>query len=529
MSSTTGSDQVAWLHDAIGYEAYIRSFADSNGDGVGDLEGIRQHLDHLVTLGVNTLWITPFYPSPMADFGYDVADYCGVDPLFGTLDDVEKLTHDAHALGVRVLIDLVPNHCSSAHEWFRQAVSDPAGPYRDYFIWRDPAPNGGPPNNWISYFGGSAWSLDEPSGQYYLHLFLDEQPDLNWRCEALRDEFDAILRFWLDLGIDGFRIDVAQALMKDQQLRSNPQVAPWNPNDPLLQQWDAFEHLYDIAQPETAAIYRRWRKLVEPRGAVLIGETYVLNADHLARLLSGGGLHLGFWFRPMHVAWDVTQIRAVLREPLESVDDRRSIGWVQSSHDEVRSPTRFGGGDLGRRRSLALSTVLFCLPGVPFLYQGEELGLLESVVSAKFRADPVGADSSLSRDGARTPMTWTSGTAFGFSSNASTWLPQDGRTVEDAADYQQVHPDSWLRRYTDLITLRREQQDLRGADLEWLDDAAGNVLRFRRGSLVVAVNLGSSPEPAGVDGEVLFSTGARSGEMRVDSLLNPAEAVVLRR
>jgi alpha-glucosidase len=513
----------------MGYEAYIRSYADSNGDGIGDLEGMRQHLDHLSALGVNTLWVTPFYPSPLVDFGYDVADYCAVDPVFGTLDDVEKLVGDAHAKGLRVVIDLVPNHCSIEHKWFQAALNDPTGPYRDYFIWRDPGPDGGPPNNWVSYFGGPAWTLDQASNQYYLHLFFSEQPDLNWRSSAVKDEFDAILRFWLALGVDGFRIDVAQALVKDELLRSNPQIAPWNQHDSRWQQWDAFEHLYDIVQPETAEIFARWRKVVEPHGGALIGETYVMDPKHLAALLRGDGLHLGFWFRPMHIAWDAAEIRAVLREPLDQVHDPRMIGWVVSSHDEVRPPTRFGGGDRGRRRSLVFSTILFCLPGAPFLYQGEELGLEETIVPEEHRADPVGAEISHSRDGCRTPMPWSSGIAFGFSSTEDTWLPQAGRMVEDTVEYQRAADDSWLHRYERLYSLRREEADLRAADVNWLDDGDGDVVCFARGSLVVVANLGNSTEAVGLAGDVVFSTSGRTGGMSADALLDPEEAVVLRR
>lgn len=522
-------DNYNWWRDAVGYEAYVRSFGDSNGDGVGDIEGIRERLDYLVELGINTLWVTPFYPSPMADYGYDVADYCGVDQLFGSVDDVEKLTVDAHSKGLRVVIDIVPNHCSSEHKWFKAALGDPTSKYRDYFIWRDPAEDGGPPNNWVGYFGGPAWTLDENSNQYYLHLFLPEQPDLNWRNPDVLEEFDAILRFWLDKGVDGFRIDVAQALLKDEQLRSNPQIAPWDPSDSRWEQWAAFDHVYDVTQSGALEIFKRWRSVVEPYDAVLIGETYVLEPAVLSSLLRGDGLHLGFWFKPMHITWDAAHLREAIREPIEVMADPNMISWVASSHDETRPPTRFGGGDTGRRRSLALSTILFALPGVPFLFQGEELGLTEGLVPSEMRADPVGKDVMDSRDGCRTPMPWNSDVSFGFSTSASTWLPDGGRTEQDTAAFQQSEAGSWLNRYKDLLAVRNISSDLRESPLIWLDGDAGDVICFGRGSLAIMANLSDSPQAGILSGEVLFSTVGRSGAISVTDHLEPDEAVILLR
>ena len=528
VATTPGVER--WWLDAVGYEVYIRSFADSDGDGIGDLQGITARLDHLVDLGVGLVWITPFYRSPMADYGYDVADYCGVDPLFGELDDLDDLVGEAHARGLRVVIDLVPNHCSSQHPWFVDALADPGGRHRDYFIWRDPGPDGGPPNNWVSYFGGPAWTLDEASGQYYLHLFLPSQPDLNWRNPAVEDEFDDILRFWLERGIDGFRIDVAQALVKDAELRSNPQATPWDPTAPRWEQWHSFTHRYDIGQPETLEIFNRWRRIADRYDAVLIGETYVLEPDELATMLRGDGLHVGFWFKPMHVEWSAEQLRAAVEAPLDAVVDPRFIGWVASSHDEMRAASRFGGGAVGRRRSLAFSTLLLCLPGVPVLYQGEELGLLEAVVPEDRRADPVGADVSLSRDGCRTPMPWEPGPGMGFSSSPTTWLPLGDRTSSDTAAWQRGSPGSWLDRYRRLVALRHQEPQLREAPLEWRETGSCDVLAFRRGSLYVALNAGRAPVRLDVRGERCFDSfdhqlpaGPEDG---ID--LAPDQAVVVR-
>ncbi|MGI9611307.1 MAG: alpha-amylase family glycosyl hydrolase [Acidimicrobiales bacterium] len=519
-----------WWLDAVGYEVYIRSFADTSASGIGDLGGVTAHLDHLADLGIGIVWITPFYRSPMADYGYDVADYRAVDPLFGDLDDLDELLDQAHRRDLRVVLDLVPNHCSSEHPWFAEAVAEPDGNRRDYFIWRDPAPDGGPPNNWVGYFGGPAWTLDEQSGQYYLHLFLPSQPDLNWRNPDVHDEFDNILRFWLERGVDGFRIDVAQALVKDAALRSNPQIAPWDPKGSRWEQWDAFEHRYDIGQPETLDIFHRWRTITEAYDAVLIGETYVLEPDRLAEMIRGDGLHVGFWFKPMHVEWSPDQLRAVIAEPLETIADPRTIGWVASSHDEMRPPSRFGGAEVGRRRSMALSTVLLCLPGVPFLYQGEELGLVDGIVAESQRADPVGDDVSLSRDGCRTPMPWGPGPAMGFSDSTETWLPMGDRSEADTMAWQRKTPGSWLDRYRRLISLRRDEKELRHGAFEWCETASSDVIAFRRGALYVALNAGPAAVALDVGGEICFDSLdlAAAGTNVLALELRADQAVVVR-
>jgi alpha-glucosidase len=527
-----GRSVTPWWRGAYGYEVYIRSFADGNGDGIGDLIGLRERLGHLAALGIEVVWITPFYPSPMADWGYDVADYCDVNPVYGDLDDFDALLDAAHQLGLRVVIDLVPNHTSDQHEWFRDALADPAGARRDHYIWADPGPDGGPPNNWVSYFGGPAWTLDPRSGQYYLHLFLPEQPDLNWRSPAVRDEFDAILRFWLDRGVDGFRIDVAQALVKAADLSSNPQLGVWDPGAERWHQWETFEHRHDVHQPETLEeVYPRWRAIVEEYDAMLLGETYVLDAAELADMLRGDGLHAGFWFSPMHMAWDADAIRRVVRSPLAVVADPSSIAWVTSSHDEVRAPSRFGGGEEGRRRAFGLATLLAGLPGMPFLYQGEELGLLEGEVPVEASLDPIGSGA---RDGCRTPMPWSEGVAFGFSANPHTWLPDGGRTIEDTVAWQRDHVDSWFHRYRRLVALRRATPELRSGLFEWVDGGSGPVIALARrrspddAAVVVALNTADFSCPCAAVGEVLFSTVGRAGTFGPDDRLEPAEAVVVR-
>ncbi len=479
-----------WLHNAVGYEVYIRSFSDGDGDGVGDLSGLHDRLDYLAWLGVDLVWTTPFFPSPMADHGYDVADYLSIDPCFGDLDDFDRVLERAHSLGLRMAVDIVPNHTSSEHPWFRAALEDPDGACRDYYLWRDPAPDGGPPNNWVSHFGGPAWTLDPRSGQYYCHLFLAEQPDLNWRNPAVRSEFERILEFWLGRGADAVRIDVAHALVKDEQLRDNPMTADPSGLVNPRERFRCFEHVHDLGQRETAEIYRSWRSIAERHDAALIGETYVLDADALARLVTPDGLHVGFWFAPMSMPWGAHSVRAVLEAAHQAIGSQ--VGWVQSSHDESRPVSRFGGGELGRRRSLGLCLMLMGLPGTPFVYQGEELGLADAVIPAELRHDPIARlnEGEPGRDVCRSPMPWAPGPNLGFSGAASTWLPQ-AYEAHETVEAQRADPDSHLHAVRALLELRRGFAGL-PAEVEFLDDLPAGVVGYRRGSHMFLLNAGSS-------------------------------------
>ena len=516
-----------WWLRSVGYEVYIRSFADSDADGIGDLRGLRDRLEYLAWLGIDLVWITPFYPSPMADFGYDVADYTGVHELFGSLTDVDDLIAEADRLGIRVIIDIVPNHTSIAHPWFREALADPTSPKRDYYLWRDPPADGSLPNNWVSYFGGPTWTLDPASGQYYLHMFLPEQPDLNWQNPDVIREFDDILRFWLDRGVAGFRIDVAQAMGKDPALRSNPELTPVDHDAPRWSQWLALDHAHDVLQPHTLDIFRRWREILAEYDAVLVGETYVLDADELAGLMRGDGLDVGFWFRTMHMKWDAVEIRSVLEAP--SAAGAGPIGWVQASHDEPRPPTRFGGGDLGRRRSLGLSTLLLGLPGVPFLYQGEELAIEDGEVPADLKADPVGGDDvSAGRDGCRTPMPWSTIEGEGFSTGSTTWLPSTHTDIGDTVAGQREDATSPLHQIRHLISLRRELDPVATAD--WID--IDGLVAFRRGDHTFALNPNDHDHALPIEhgATVRFrTTGAAPDDNESSSiLLHPDEAVIIR-
>lgn len=527
------SSTPSWWANSVGYQVYVRSFADSDGDGIGDLPGIIDRLEHLAWLGVDVVWLTPFFPSPMADFGYDVADYTDVNPLFGSLADMDRLIVRAHELGLRVVADLVPNHSSADHRWFQASKADRTNPYRGYYIWRDPAPDGGPPNNWLSHFGGPAWTLDPTTGQYYLHLFLPEQPDLNWRSEAVHTEFEAILRFWFERGLDGFRIDVAHALYKDAEFRDNPLLRPLEGLTNARDRFESLDHCYDLLQPESHHIFRQWRKVAAEYGAILIGETYVGTPRQLAELVPGDGLDIGFWFGTMKLRWEAAHIRETIREVAELVGHR--TGWVTSSHDDSRPATRFGGGDLGRDRSLGLTTLLFGLPGMPFLYQGQELGLEDAVLRPDQLTDPVEVRNpgTPGRDGCRTPMPWDRSENAGFSTAAKTWLPV-WHSPEESAQAQREAETSHLHLVRRLLDVRRQLGTL-DSTVEWMGADEASIVAYRRGDVLFALNAGDDcalvPTGAG-DPTLVVLYSSRSFVDPASTpgpvTLQPGEAVIAR-
>ncbi len=523
-----------WWPGTVGYEIYVRSFADSTGDGTGDLAGIAAHLDHVAYLGADSIWITPFYPSPGFDHGYDVSDYRGVSPAHGDLDDFDRMRERAHDLGLRVIVDIVPNHTSSQHPWFVGALDGPDAPTRDYYLWRDPAPGGGPPNNWVSHFGGPAWSLDPASGQYYCHLFLPEQPDLNWRNPAVVDEFDEILRYWCERGVDGFRIDVAHGLVKHPDFPDNPQPRPIEDGMGPRELFDCFDHLYDLEQDDNVDVYRRWNRVIAPYGAMLIGEVATSEPHRVARYSSDGdALHSVFYLRPTRTAWDPDELPEILRAMHDACPD--GVSWVIDCHDQSRSVSRYGGGDRGRRRSLAVFTLLTALGGTPFLYQGEELGLEDGIVDRTDLEDPISTrnpGTTEGRDGCRTPMPWEPGPGNGFTTAPAAWLPADDRPAEDTVEHQRSDPSSTLHRYRDLLAQRRRLPELWEEPLAWIDTGDQRVLAVRRGSLVVACNFDATARELGLGGdyetdyEIVFVS--TPGAMTPDGLDGEA-AVVLRR
>ena len=462
-----------WWQRGVLYQVYVRSFADSDGDGVGDLGGITQRLEYLQWLGVDALWLSPVTVSPDKDWGYDVADYAGVQPVFGGMSALDELVAQADARGMKVIVDLVPNHTSDRHPWFEEARASRDAPKRDWYVWADPLPDGSPPNNWRSTFGGaSAWTLDEQTGQYYLHNFLPEQPDLNWWNEDVRGAFDDIIRFWLDRGLAGFRIDVAHGIVKDRKLRDNP--------DPAIS-------TYNANRDDVHEVFRRWRRLVdtyEPQ-RVLLGETWVMDLDRLARFYGSGEdeLHLAFNFPFTFSPLEADALRGVVEATEEALPKLAWPVWMLSNHDIVRFPTRMAGGD--ERKARAALFVLLMLRGTPVLYYGDELGMPEADVPPDRARDMAG------RDGARTPLPWN-----GKWHNP--WLPQTADVAPVAA--QREDAASFLTFCRNLIAQRRSSADLLAGDYETLP-APDGVWMFRRGErTLVAVNLTNDDAEIEADG-----------------------------
>ncbi|MDB1086383.1 glycoside hydrolase family 13 protein [Streptomyces sp. ACA25] len=517
-----------WWRDAVIYQVYIRSFLDSTGNGIGDLAGVRAGLPYLKKLGVDGIWLSPFYPSPQADHGYDVADYCGVDPVYGNLAEFDRLVADTHRLGMKLLIDIVPNHCSREHPWFRSALADGRGaPSRRLFHFADGRGEHGelPPNNWRAMFGGPAWTRttdpDGTPGQWYLHLFTPEQPDLNWREPAVAASFDEVLRCWLNRGVDGFRIDVAAGLYKHPDLPDSP--------DPAADE-RARDSVNPLAwnQPEVHQVWRDWRAVCEEYTArdgqerLLVGEVSVPTAREHAQYVRPDELHQAFFFDLLSADWDAGDFRRVISEALTDIAGTGStVTWVLNNHDQVRSVTRYAGepggesGTLGPARARAAALLMLALPGAAYLYQGEELGLPEVVdLPDEVLTDPIfhrtGSRSRV-RDGCRVPLPWSGhASPFGFTSgepSARPWLPQPEWFALHATDRALSDTRSFWHLYRDGLQLRRSLPQLGDGPLRWLESPP-EVLAFARGDgLVCAVNFGTAPVPAPVPGTPLLTSG----------------------
>jgi alpha-glucosidase len=513
-----------WWRDAAFYQVYIRSFADSNGDGVGDLDGIRERLGYLTLLGVDALWITPFYPSPMADHGYDVADPRNVEPEFGDLAGFDALVHAAHAEGLRVTIDLVPNHSSNQHAWFRAAVAaGPGSPERARYYFRDGRGTNGdlPPNNWQSTFGGPAWSR-LPDGQWYLHLFAPEQPDLNWGSPEVTADFERTMQFWLDRGVDGFRIDVAHGLAKPDGL---PDMD--SPSVQGMLRHGAYGVDLRFDDDGVHQLHRMIRRVADKYpDRVITGEVWLTDDERLARYARPDELHLVFNFRLLEAEWGAEGFTSAITSQLAAM---RAVGapatWVLANHDVVRPATRFGGGAVGLARARAAALVQLALPGPAYLYQGDELGLPNVELPEEALQDPVwerSGHTERGRDGERVPIPW-SGTAppYDFSSSPTTWLPMPAGWADLAIEAQLEDPASTLSLYRRALELRREHPAVSGDGVEWFGAPAG-CLAFRRpGGLVCALNAADTPVPL-PPGEVLLSSGSVDG-----SQLPPDTAVWL--
>jgi alpha-glucosidase len=491
-----------WWFGAVFYQVYVRSFADSDDDGVGDLPGITSRLNYIKDLGVDAIWLTPFYPSPQKDHGYDVAGYYDVNPQYGTLDDFDRLVDQAHRLGLKVLVDIVPNHTSDQHEWFQAAISMPDDRHRSRYHFADANSNGEPPNNWTSSFGGPAWTREPNGNQWYLHLFAPEQPDLNWWDPAVPAEFERILKFWLDRGADGFRIDVASALFKRRDLADRPMIADRVTGAPRP---DSTFSIID--QPQLHDVYRRWRQIAnayEP-DRVLVGE--IFDPRRHSKYLVPDQLHMAFAL--IHLPWDAAMWRRsidVSRNALRGPGTEPT--WTMSNHDVVRHVTRLGGGATGRERARAALLLLLGLPGQVFLYQGEELGLEEVVVPDDRRQDPVFVHSQgrqPGRDGCRVPLPWRRGQPNAGFSTADPWLPMPAGWDRLAADGQAGSGTSMLGHYRRALGLRRRLAGRLPDSFAWTMAPEG-VLAYERGPLRVACNFRSRPAEIDLQGRLLASS-----------------------
>jgi alpha-glucosidase len=524
-----------WWRSAVVYQIYPRSFADSNGDGIGDLGGVRARLRHLADLGIDAVWFNPWYASPQADAGYDVTDYRAIDPVFGTLAEAEELIRELHALGIRIIIDVVPNHCSSANPWFGEALqSGPGSAARDLFWFRPGRGEHGelPPNDWQSIFGGPAWTRtqnpDGTPGEWYLHLFAAEQPDLNWDNPKVREEFEDVIRFWLDRGVDGVRIDSAALLMKDHEL------ADFDADDPPI------PHPY-TDRDEVHQVYRSWRAIADsyPEPRALIGEVWLPDAERFAAYLRPDEIHTAFNFPFLGCPWEAGALRQVIDETLAvHAPMGAAATWVLSNHDVPRHVTRYGRADtsftleyrqlgvptdraLGLRRARAALLLNLALPGSVYLYQGEELGLeeVEDIPDA-VRQDPMffrTQGENLGRDGCRVPIPWSGRQSpFGFSppnAQHEPWLPQPRSWRDRTVEAQSGDPDSMLELYRWALACRRQQPALGDGEFSWLPAPAA-VLAFSRGpraAFTCVVNLSDRPVDLPVPGRVVLTSAAMDG------------------
>ncbi|PYC85819.1 alpha-glucosidase [Streptomyces tateyamensis] len=516
-----------WWRDAVIYQVYPRSFADANGDGMGDLPGIRSRLPYLRDLGVDAVWLSPFYASPQADAGYDVADYRAVDPMFGTLLDADALIREAHELGLRIIVDLVPNHSSDQHEWFQRALREgPGSPLRDRYHFRPGLGADGelPPNDWESIFGGPAWTRTEnpdgTPGEWYLHLFAPEQPDFNWDSRAVADEFRSILRFWLDMGVDGFRVDVAHGLVKAPGL---PDLGSHNQLHLLGNEVMPF-----FDQDGVHEIYRTWREILDeyPGERIAVAEAWTPTVERTANYVRPDEMHQAFNFQYLGTSWDAAELREVIDRSLAAM---RPVGapttWVLSNHDVTRHATRFanppggtqirtpGDRELGLRRARAATLLMLALPGSAYVYQGEELGLPDVTdLPDEVRQDPSffrasGQDGF--RDGCRVPIPWSGTEApfgFGPAQGGPSWLPQPAEWAGLSVAAQTGDPTSTLELYRSALAVRRQHPDLgAGTAVQWLDTPAG-VLGFRRGSFVCLANTAGEAVEFDTPGRLLVSS-----------------------
>ena len=516
--------EAAWWQRGVIYQVYPRSFQDTNGDGVGDLGGIERRLDYLADLGVDALWISPIFASPMVDFGYDVSDYTDIHPMFGTMADFDRLLTAAHARGLRILLDFVPNHSSDQHRWFLESRSSRTNPKRDWYIWRDPAPDGGPPNNWISDFGGSAWEWNAPTGQYYYHAMLREQPDLNWRNPALKAAMLDAMRFWFDRGVDGFRVDILWHMIKAADFRDNPPNPDWKPG---MADMHKVLQLHSTDQPEVFGIAAEMRALADSYGdKLLVGEIY-LPVERLMAYYGkqGEGVHLPFNFQLIDASWDAAALHRMVAEYEAALPSGGWPNWVLGNHDRPRIASR-----VGHAQARVAAMLLLTMRGTPTIYYGDELGLADVTIPPGKVQDPRELREpglGFGRDPVRTPMPWDTSPRAGFT-NGDPWLPLNPdwptrNVAAEAADAASI-----LSLYRELLTLRRAHPALSVGSMRLLS-AHGHVLAYERtmgdDRIVIGLNLSHETQPFDLpEGRALLTTGGDYAP----GVLAPDQGVILK-
>jgi alpha-glucosidase len=523
-----------WWRNGVFYQIYPRSYQDSNGDGVGDIDGIIERLSYVSSLGVDAIWLSPIFPSPMADFGYDISDYVGIDPLFGVMTDFDALVKAAHAVGLKLILDLVPNHTSDQHPWFVESRSSRENPKRDWYLWRDPRPDGGAPNNWMSEFGGSAWQYDAKTQQYYYHAFLAQQPDLNWRNAAVRAAIYDVMRFWLRKGVDGFRVDVIWHLIKDEQFRDNPPNPGFRTNRPPH---ESLLPRYNADQAEVQDVIAEMRGVIDEfDDRVLIGEIY-LPFERLVAYYGKdlAGAHLPFNFALLSAPWNARAIEKIIAEYEATLPPGAWPNWVLGNHDRPRVASR-----VGQDQARVAAMLLLTLRGTPTLYYGDEIGMHQVEIAPDQVRDPFEKNVpgiGVGRDGCRTPMQWDATAHAGFSI-AQPWLPLPDDYVHENVVNLGAEKQSILNLYRALIKLRKQTQALVSGAYVPLA-AEGDLLLYKRqdgeGSLLIALNLGDQPisvrsDTIGLSGEILLSTLMdRQGEAVGETLeLRGNEGVIVR-
>jgi alpha-glucosidase len=509
MNISKPNPKLRWWHNNFGYIVYVRSFKDTSGDGFGDLTGVLEELDYLKWLGIDSIWITPFYPTPDFDNGYDIIDYYQIDERFGDFAALELLIEEAHKRNIKIICDIVPNHTSHKHEWFQQALADPTSKYRDYYMFRDPKPDGGLPNNWLSHFGGPAWTFDEKSGQYYLHLFLKEQPDLNWRNPAVQNEFKEIVEFWVQKGVDGFRIDVSHLCYKDEKLRDQPWFAEEDELEKanVRELFELMDQKYALCQAETPSIFKEWKNIAHSinDNFLLFGEWGETNLLPAKDYVVDGCLDMLLYTQPHQIDWDFKKVLSLLEESSNGFDQK--IIWTLDTTEHDRSVTRLGS----QRRAKCLQTLFAFLPGFPHIYMGQELGLKSSVIAKEDVKDCISlndmANFEIGRDKVRTHYPHNmDGKWNGFSESKNIWLNSETKKEFETKEHQREDPKSYMHFMRRLIEARKSLKYTGNEQIE-VKILSDDVLEVGLGGVILVCNMSGDDLKLEGKKDLVFSSG----------------------